>query len=146
MTSSLSPERRGATAAILAEITRLGLDRQLKITGVDGTKPIVIAFGDESIGDVFTRIMWSAGFANLFVVMGENDIALVSVLPPASALTEREAEPLELTSAASPISMLVEASKRAGGASFNIRISFDSSSSAAKIEAVEDASELAPAN
>lgn len=146
MTKIQKAARRATEAAILAAITRHGLDRQLKITGVDGSKPIVIAFGDESIGDVFTRVMWSAGFANLFVVMNENNIALVSVLPPASALSEREAEPLELTSATSPISMLVEASRRSGGAGFNVRINFDGSSSAAKIEAVEDAPELVPAH
>lgn len=138
MADTMSAERRALTATILGSITRHGVDRQLKITGVDGSKPIVIAFADESIGDVFERVMWSAGFANLFVVMDENEIALASVLPPASSLNEREAEPLTLLSPDSPIGMLVEASRKAGGAGFNLRIA----TATAKIDAVEDARKL----
>jgi len=138
MADTMSAERRALTATILGSITRHGVDRQLKITGVDGSKPIVIAFADESIGDVFERVMWSAGFANLFVVMDENEIALASVLPPASSLNEREAEPLTLLSPDSPIGMLIEASRKAGGAGFNLRIA----TATAKIDAVEDARKL----
>ncbi|GAA4379564.1 hypothetical protein [Agromyces bauzanensis] len=138
MAESMSAERRQLTAKLLGTITRLGIDRHLKVTGVDGSKPIVIAFGDESIGDVFERVAWSAGFANVFVVMSDDDIALVSVLPPASSLVERESEPLELLSPDSPIEMLVEASRKVEGGGFNIRIA----KSTAKIDAVEDAARL----
>lgn len=138
MADFMSAERRALTASILGTITRLGVHRHLKVTGVDGSKPVVIAFADESIGDVFERVTWSAGFANLFVLMSDDDIALASVLPPASALNEREAEPLTLLSPDSPIGMLVEASREAGGAGFNLRIA----TATAKIDAVEDAREL----
>lgn len=133
--------RRRVTAKILGSITRVGGDKHLKVTGIDGTKPIVVAFADESIGDVFQRVMWSAGFANLFVVMGAREIVLASVLPPASSLNEREAEPLELLSPDSPIGMLVEASRKTGGSGFNVRIA----TATAKIDAVEDAHDLVDA-
>lgn len=138
MADSSSVERRTLTAMILGAITRTGMEHHLKVTGVDGSKPVVVAFADESIGDVFERISWSSGFANLFVVVNDHDIALASVLPPASSLREREAEPLELLNPDSPIGMLIEASRKAGRAGFNVRIA----SSTAKIDAVEDAREL----
>lgn len=138
MSKQLSADRRAQTAAILGSISRPGVDEHLKVTGIDGSKPVVVAFADESIGDVFERVSWSAGFANLFVMMDDNSLALASVLPPASSLREREAEPLELMSPDSPIGMLIEASRKAGGAGFNVRIA----SSTSKIDAVEDAREL----
>ncbi|WP_417512114.1 hypothetical protein [Microbacterium sp.] len=141
MRTSVSAERRAHTAAILGAISRPGVNSFLKVTGIDGSKPVVVAFADESIGDVFERVAWSAGFANLFVMMEDGDLALASVLPPASSLREREAEPLELMSPDSPIGMLVEASRKAGGAGFNVRVA----TATAKIGAVEDARDLVEA-
>src|SRR5690554_6884521 len=100
--------RRGLSAGLLGAITRVGMHKHLPITGTDGARPIVIAFGDESIGEVLERVSWSDGFANLFIVMGPDDIALASMLPSMSALHERDAEPLELLVSDSPIAMLVE--------------------------------------
>src|SRR5690606_23245443 len=113
---------------------------------IDGSKPIVIALGEETIGDVFTRISWSGGFANLFIVSnsesGRNTVSLASIMPPASSLHEREAEPIQLFNADSPIAMLAElAGQRDGLASFNISFS----GATAKVESIEEATDLVSA-
>lgn len=135
--------RNEVSSSLLAAITTSGLISQLKVTGIDGTKPIVIALGEESIGEVFTRVSWSGGFANLFIVgksdSGEIEIDLASIVPPASSLLERDSEPLEIISPESPIAMLAElAAQQKDQLAFNVNFS----GATVKVGSVEEVHDL----
>lgn len=80
----------------LSRAVMLGqLSQDFPVTALDGKAPVVVAHADETVAEVFERISWSDGYANLFVLMEDGRICLVAVMPPASSLHEANAEPIE---------------------------------------------------
>jgi hypothetical protein len=88
-------ERRERFARdLMKSISVAGRASELKVTGPDGSKPIVVAHDHELISAVMGRVQQTEGFANLFVSFPDGRLALVAVLPANSALFETDAEPI----------------------------------------------------
>jgi len=83
--------RHRIAADIMQRLASYNIDF-LPVTGLEGEKPIMVAFEDEQISAVFERIAWSGGYANLIVVGFDERESMVSVLPSLSAVDENAAE------------------------------------------------------
>lgn len=66
------------------------IDDNYAITGQDGDHPIVVAFEEEPLSALFSRVRQTGGFANVFVA-GSGRIRAVSFMRAESALYEQAA-------------------------------------------------------
>lgn len=71
--------REDSRKEILLEVLKQAKDF-LTISAPDGSKPIIVAFPDELISDVFEQVSWADGFANIFVAVGDK-LAIIPTEP-----------------------------------------------------------------
>lgn len=66
-------------------------ESSVRTTADDGTRPILVALEDEHFSAVLHRLSWTGGlYATLFVEMNDGSIIAGALMPPESALDDRD--------------------------------------------------------
>lgn len=110
-----SSDRAKVKREVMHLIHRTGMLAGFDAIASDGTKPVIVAFEDETIASVVERASWTEGYANLVVVMPRSArLAIMTLTPNLSQLmfAQMNTERLDLHPD-SEIGMVVLAAKAA---------------------------------
>lgn len=115
-------ERQSIKNRVRIKFHTSGMISALEITDADGNKPIIVAFEDDSIGQIIEQASWHGGSSNIIVLMEDlHKIAVLSLSStPGSLFSLVHAEHLHL-SPESHVGMLVQYALQQDDHSLSVR-------------------------